>query len=208
MRHEWKHLASLLAAFVAHLGAAGLILLGILDSSFLILPFGNDLMMVALTSRHPRSMLLYAGAATLGSTLGCLLLDLVARKGGEVGLRKLLSGRQLKMVTQKVRTRAGWVLSVASLLPPPFPFSAFVAGAAAFGYPRAKLLGVVAACRLLRFLTLGWLARHFGRRFLEFEKSPLFEWLIAAIVLISVAGTALSLYSWVRRSRAAASATA
>ena len=43
-----RHLFSILL----HLGGFGLVILGVLDSSFLILPFGNDLLLIALSARR------------------------------------------------------------------------------------------------------------------------------------------------------------
>ena len=40
------------AQWLIHLGVFGPLLLGILDSSFLVFPFGNDLLVVALTARN------------------------------------------------------------------------------------------------------------------------------------------------------------
>jgi hypothetical protein len=45
--------AAWLFAFVLKLGGPGLVLLGILDSSFLFAPWGNDLLVVAMTARQP-----------------------------------------------------------------------------------------------------------------------------------------------------------
>ena len=47
----------------------GLLVLGILDSSFLFAPLGNDLLVVAVTARHRDipEMLYYAGMSTVGS---------------------------------------------------------------------------------------------------------------------------------------------
>src|SRR5712691_6429144 len=152
----------LFAVFI-RLGPFGLLILGFLDSSFLLfLPLGNDLLMVALTARKHGMLPVFALMATAGSVLGCLLTDWVARKGGEKGLEKILSGRRLKYVKRKVKDRAGMTLVFASLMPPPFPFTGFVAGAAAFQYPRKKLLATIALARLARFSILGMLAIAFG----------------------------------------------
>ena len=74
-------------AFFWGLGGPGLLLLGILDSSFLFAPLGNDLLVVAMTARA-RSvppMLYYAFMSTVGSVIGCLLVDVVFRRAGEKG---------------------------------------------------------------------------------------------------------------------------
>ncbi len=77
-----------------HLGAFGLVILGILDSSFLFVPVGNELLLVALAVQHPNRLPFYVPMAALGSVGGALLLDVVARKRGEEGLQKMVSPRR------------------------------------------------------------------------------------------------------------------
>ena len=100
----------LFAVFI-QLGAFGLLIVGALDDSFLFTPLGNDLLMVALTARNHRMLPVYAAMASAGSVIGCLLIDWVSRNGGEKGLDKLLSGRELNYVKRKVENNAGWALS-------------------------------------------------------------------------------------------------
>ena len=85
----------LFAIFVT-LGGFGLLILGLLDDSFLSMPLGNDLLMVALTARQHKMLPAFAAMATAGSVIGCWLIDMIARKGGEAGLKKIVSGRQLQ----------------------------------------------------------------------------------------------------------------
>ena len=65
------------------LGAPGLFLAALLDSSFISLPEVVDILLVWMTTKHPSRMPLYAGAATLGSVLGCLVLYAIGRKGDQ-----------------------------------------------------------------------------------------------------------------------------
>lgn len=108
---------------LAHLGPWGLLILGALDSSFLFLPLGNDLLIVGLTTQHPEILPLYAPVATLGSILGCIFLDLVVRKQGEEGLEKIAGKKRMKYLKKKIAERAAFSLALASLAPPPFPFT-------------------------------------------------------------------------------------
>src|SRR6185312_2099586 len=103
-----KHLTRVLLAFFWHLGGPGLLLLGILDSSFLFAPLGNDLLVVAMTA-HYRSvarMLYYAGMSTVGSVLGCLLVDVLLRRAGEKGLERHLSRKRIDYLKSKVEKNA------------------------------------------------------------------------------------------------------
>jgi membrane protein YqaA with SNARE-associated domain len=189
-----------LAHFFISLGGLGLLLLAILDSSFLFLPLGNDLLLVLMTTQHPEKMVYYAFMSAAGSTIGCLLTDLLSRKGGKEGLKGRVSERRLIYVQSRVEKHAGLFLAFAALMPPPFPFTVFVIVASALDYPRAKLLGIIVGTRAARFLIEGALAVHFGRHILAIAGSPTVQGVILVIVVISIVGSAWSIYSWIRRS--------
>ncbi len=183
------------------MGGFGLLILGVLDSSFLFMPLGNDLLMVAMTARKPPLMPYYAAMAAAGSVLGCLLVDIVFRKGGEEMLKKHVSRRRLDYVRNNVKKRAGWALSLASLMPPPFPFTPFVAASAALEYPRKKLLTIIAVTRMIRFSIGGTLAILFGRRIIAIADSPAVQWGVTALIIISIGGSAFQVVRWVKRGK-------
>jgi membrane protein YqaA with SNARE-associated domain len=137
-----------------------------------------------------------------GSVLGCLLIDVTLRPLGDKGLEQHLSKKRLNGIRNKVGGNAGRALALASLAPPPFPFTAFVMVAAALQYPRLRLLSIVGATRLVRFLTLGWLALRFGERILGWGKNPVVQGLLTGLIVLSTVGSALSVYGWVKGSRA------
>ena len=176
-------------------GGLGLLALGTLDSSPLVVPVGNDLLMLALSARYHERVLYYVLMATAGSLLGCLVTDWLGRKS-EGGQKKVLSGKHLNYIRKQVKKRAGWALLVASLMPPPFPFTAFVAAAAAFRYPRNKLFSFVGAGRFLRFAIEAALAIHYGRWIIKQAESPLLDHVMLALIVISIAGSAVAIYQW------------
>jgi membrane protein YqaA with SNARE-associated domain len=188
--------------FFTHLGAFGLLLLGVLDSSFLFLPLGNDLLLVALTVRNHAALPLYVAMAAAGSTLGCYFVDLIVRKGGGAGLKMVLSPKRLSYVEKKVGDRAAAALLVATLAPPPFPFTTVIAAVSALHYPRGKMLGIIAAGRLVRFTIIGLLAIWLGRHMLRMARTPAFEWSMGAFIALCVVGSAISIYKWVSGSGA------
>jgi membrane protein YqaA with SNARE-associated domain len=185
-----------------HLGGFGLIVLGVLDSSFLVMPLGNDLLVVAMTARRHALMPYYASMAAVGSVLGCIALDFVSRAGGEKGLEKHFPRQRLEYVRKRVKKNAAWALVLAALMPPPFPFTPFVAAAAALNYPRKRLLAVIGFSRLARFSIEGLLAILIGERILRLARSRSFEYVIAGLIFLSIAASAFSLYDWIRRSGA------
>ncbi len=204
-----KHLIQVLLATLPKSGGLGLLALGILDSSFLFAPLGNDLLVIAVTAQHHNvpEMLYYAGMSTVGSVIGCWLVDIIFRKAGDAGLEKHLPRKRFEYVKRKVNANAGWALVVASVAPPPFPFTPFVMAAAALQYPRKRMLVIVGAARMVRFTTLGVLALLFGKRILKWAESGVVQGLLIGLVVVCVVGSVISVVGWIRRSRRALAAT-
>lgn len=195
--------ASSIFAFLLKFGGFGLLVVGVLDSSYLVAPWGNDLLLVAMTSRHPRVpyMLYLAAMSAVGSVLGSLLIDVTLRPLGATGLEKYLSARRLKYVREKVQRDAGVTLTVASLAPPPFPFTAFVMAAAALQYSRTRLIAIVAATRLVRFVILGLLALRFGASILKWARNPVVQGSLVGLIVLCMVASVISVYGWIAHSR-------
>ncbi len=198
-----KQIIHIIARALFHAGGLGLLTLGVFDSSPLVIPFGNDLLVLALSARYHDRVVYYVLMATLGSVIGCLGTDWISRKS-EGSLKKVMSGKHLDIIHKLVEKHAAWTLVVVSLMPPPFPFTAFVAAAAAFHYPRKKLLFFVGAGRLMRFAIEAALAIHYGRWIIRQARSPLFDHVMIAVVVISIGGTVFSIFQWFGKSRRAA----
>lgn len=198
-----KHLTHVLLVFFWNLGGPGLLVLGILDSSFLFAPLGNDLLVVAMTA-HSHSvlkMLYYAAMSTVGSVLGCVLVDVVLRPAGEHGLEKHLPRKRFEYVKRKIEGNAPWALAFASVAPPPFPFTPFIMAASALQYPRHHMLTIVGAARMARFTALGVLALFFGKRILNWAESGVVGWVMIALIVVFLVGSTISVIGWIRRSR-------
>ena len=173
--------------------------MGVMDSSFLLLPLGNDLVVISLVVRNHGGYLWYVLAAVCGAVVGTLLLDLVARKIGEAGVQRVAGRRRFAYLKKKIGEKGGYAVAVACLSPPPFPYTAVVSIVCALGYPRKKLLAIVASARALRYLILGALAIHYGRMILRIAKSDAFEWTMLVFVALCIGGSAFSLMKWFRR---------
>jgi membrane protein YqaA with SNARE-associated domain len=174
---------------------------GILDSSFLFMPFGNDLLILGLVARQPVKVAWFALWAAAGSVAGSLLIDALARKGGEEGLSRILPAKRVEVVKRKVRTHAGWALALAALLPPPFPFTPFVAAAAALQFPRWKMIAILLSSRMLRFTLVGLLGIAFGPAIRRMAEQPVFKYTLLGLFAVCVVGSVLSVFGWIRRTR-------
>ena len=69
-----RKLVDWIQAAALALGAPGLFLAAVADSSFISLPEVVDILLIWMVTQHKSRMLLYASSATLGSVVGCLLL--------------------------------------------------------------------------------------------------------------------------------------
>jgi membrane protein YqaA with SNARE-associated domain len=189
------------AGFFFALGGLGLLLLGLLDSSFLMLPIGNDLLMVALTARQPAHILYYAVMAAAGSVGGVAVVHWVSSRTGQKAIEGEKKSRQVAYVERQMKKYGGLVIGFAALAPPGFPFTVFIVAAAALQYPLKKMLAIIGVCRLARFLLAGWLATIFGKRIIEFAKSPFFQGAVLVLVAISIVGSAWSVWKWIQKGR-------
>jgi len=187
--------------FLMHLGYMGPLAMGILDSSFLVLPFGNDLVVVGMVARNRSGLAGYVFMAALGSTIGALLLALVSRKLGETGMRKFAGQRRYESLKRHLGRHAGIAIAVAGLAPPPFPFTTVIAGAAALKYRLWRLLVVNFCARAVRFTLISILAIEFGNQILGVAKSPTFEWCMALFIALCLILSGVSIAHWVRKPR-------
>jgi membrane protein YqaA with SNARE-associated domain len=184
--------------FFRRMGVFGVFLFSLLDSSFLVLPFGNDLLLIGLTSSD-KSHILWIGyviAAALGSVLGVLLVDFLSRKMGEKGLQRFVGDKTLAKLKEKMEKRAGATVLITSLLPPPFPFTPVVMTASALQYSRGKLLAHVFVGRLIRYTVEAILALYFGRKLIRYINSDIFAYFVYALIAIAVIGSVVSVLKW------------
>jgi membrane protein YqaA with SNARE-associated domain len=187
--------------FFLRLGIFGLFLLSALDSSFLVLPFGNDLLLIALvtSSRGTLAWIGYVLVSVLGSIVGVFVIDVLMRKTGEKGLEHFLSLQKIEKFKTKIENKAGITVFFATVLPPPFPFTPVVMTASALQCSRAKLFGAVAAGRLVRFTTEAILALYIGRKLIRYINSDVVTYAVYGLVGLAAVLSTLSLITWLRR---------
>ena len=184
------------------LGAPGLFLMSALDSSFLVLPFGNDLMLIALVSSNRESLMwiAYVLVSAVGSVLGVFVIDLLMRKAGEKGLERFVKPKKLERLKQKLENKLGITVFVATVAPPPFPFTPVIMTASALQCSRKKLLGLVFVGRIIRYTVEAILALYFGRRLITYLNSDVVSYVVYGLVALAIVLSSLSLLRWLKRS--------
>ena len=186
--------------FALALGAPGLFVVAILDSSILTLPEINDILVVLLVTRHKALLAVYAGAATAGSIVGSLLLFTLGRKGGEAVLHKRFSVERSARAMAFIEKYGLLAIIIPSLLPPPMPFKMFVllSGVARMSF--ARFITAVAIGRGTRYFGEGLLALRYGDQTMAFIHEH--SWTVGIVLTIALA-VGLAVYLLAGRANAA-----
>jgi len=185
-----------LVTFFVGLGVFGPFLLETLDSSFFYVPLANELLLFELV--HGESgrwmWIAYALSGAAGTVVGVVALDFVVRGIGAGGVERLVGRRRFGRLKKRLEEHTGWVVFVASMLPPPFPFRFTIMTASALRCARPRMLAAVFAGRAVRFAAEALLILYFGRRFLDFMHSDAFSYVIYALTFAAVAGSAFTIF--------------
>jgi membrane protein YqaA with SNARE-associated domain len=192
--------AGRIQAFALVLGGPGLLLVALLDSSFLSLPEVTDLLLIVMVTEHKARMVYYASAATLGSIAGCLALYYVGRRGDAWIGRRFSAARVARAMAMFQKYGVLAVL-IPSLLPPPAPFKIFVLLAGISGISVARFTVAIAIGRGIRYFGEGLLALWYGDRAIEFVEIHGREVALVIVGLLVLALAAYLLPMWVRRTR-------
>lgn len=183
--HKVTNVLGQVSQYLVSLGPFGLLAIAFLDSVLIPMPGGVDAVLLLLCASRPSWMLIYVGAATVGSTAGCVGLYRLSQKAGKRALSRFSESKQKRVKDLLDRYDVMSVL-VASLLPPPFPFKLFVVSSGVFRLNLVRFTLAIAAGRTFRYLLEGYLAA----RYREHAKDLLARYYptvgIALAVLIAV----------------------
>ena len=168
-----------------HLGAAGLFVLAILDSSPIPTFGGPDILTAVLAASHRALWWEYAAAATAGSVIGAYLTFRLARTAGSAYLDKKFKQGKLSKFLRLFQHWGTGTLIASTAIPLPSPTSMFFAAAGAGDYPKGRFLTIVTACRGARYFTIAFVASYYGRHFLRVLRHPTqhWGWIVVAVIL-------------------------
>ncbi len=167
--------------------------MGALDASVVFfLPLGIDFVVIIMTATKPQLFWLYALLAAAGSVVGAAFTYWMGRKAGEHGLSRLVRPSTLKRVQQRVSSGAAVPIGALGVIPPPFPFTAFILASGAWKLNPLTFLSTVAAVRIVRFGVEGALAARYGEGILAWMESTTFTAVIIGLAVLAIGGTIVS----------------
>ncbi len=189
----------LVSAFIG-LGGIGLFIITAIDASYLVIPITNDLLMILLVAHHNMRLPYYALMAAFGSMAGAFTIDVVFRKGGRK-IERLVPRKRFEYVRGRMENRAGLVLGISAMMPPPFPMKPAVAAASALQYPRRKMYTIIGITRFFRYGAIGLIGVFFSKQIVAFMESPTLSYVMYFLIGIAVLGSGFAVWRWVRESR-------
>jgi membrane protein YqaA with SNARE-associated domain len=190
-------------------GTLGLFAVSVIDSSIIPLPVpgSTDLLLILLVAHHG-DPILAAIAATVGSILGGYLTWGTGSKGGEAALHRYMPKRFARRLTGWVESKGTLAVTIAALLPPPFPLMPLLLAAGALGVSRRRFLVSFGLARTFRYALVAWLAATYGRTMVRAFRHYLAGWsepLMWTYLSLVVAGVLYGAWKF-RRERSQASA--
>ncbi|MGA3168305.1 MAG: VTT domain-containing protein [Terriglobia bacterium] len=181
-----------IAVLVRHLGGFGLFLLAIVDSTPIPTFGGLDILTAILAARHREPWYYYAGVATAGSVIGAYFTFRMTRKAGLDYLNRKFGKRKVARLLKYFERWGAGALVVSTVIPLPFPTSAFFAIAGVLDYPLRTFIVVVALGRAVRYGAIAAIASYYGRRFVVGLRhlGQHSGWLLAIAAAVIIAMTA------------------
>ena len=172
----------------------GIFILAALDSTMVFfLPLGIDAVVIIVSARMSSRAWMIPILATAGSVAGAALTFWMGRVIGDAGLERYAPPKRLEMIRSRLKNTGAIGLAALDLIPPPFPFTAFVLAAGALEVKTTTFFVTLAVCRLLRFGVESLLAVRYGRRILVWFDSDLFLTILTLIILAAIAVSVVSI---------------
>jgi membrane protein YqaA with SNARE-associated domain len=159
------------AALVPALGPFGLMLIALLDASFLTLPEVVDLLVVSSAAARPNTAWIAVVMATAGSVGGCVALWWIGRRGGEALLERRFGPALCNRAKEGYRRHGVFMLALPAMSPPPAPFKLFALAGGVFAYPLGQYVLVVALARGVRFTVWALLGAVYGHHAVDLLRS-------------------------------------
>ncbi len=176
------------------LGGPGMILVALIDNSFIPLPGSLDVFTIIFTSHNHKLWFYYVAWATLGSVIGAYVTYRLGQKGGRETLEKKIGHARAEKVYKKFENAGFSSVMIGVMLPPPFPVFPVLLAAGTLQYPAKKFLSAIAIGRAIRFTVDALLGIYFGRAILGFFAQYYKPALYTLIVLAVLGGIGALIY--------------
>lgn len=149
-----------LLAVLKPLGAFGILIVAIIDSSSIPVPL--DPMVVEYIVREPARFLIYCFTAALGAAIGSLLPYYLGRAGGELFLLKRINRSRYEKLRDRFEKQEFLAIMIPAMMPPPFPVKIFELAAGVFEMKPLWFFLALLAGKFVRFIVVALVIMIYG----------------------------------------------
>lgn len=165
------------------------------------LPAAIDTAVIIMSAKDADWFWLYPIVAVIGSVAGALFTFEMGHKLGEAGLQRWISPRRMNQVRSTIDAYGVVAMGMTAAIPPPFPLTPFVLTSGALGLDKRKFFLALAASRFVRFGAESILAITYGRRILKWLRTDIVEYVVAGLMIMALAGSAITIVQVIRKVR-------
>lgn len=184
-----------LVQWLRHLGGLGLIAVGIADNSAIPLPGSMDVFTIWLAAANRDLWFYYALMAVLGALMGAYITYAIARKGGKEAVEHRFDKKKAETLFRKFEKRGFWTITIACMLPPPFPLVPVLVAAGALQYDRKRFVAAIATGRGIRFTVVAGMGAIYGDAIVAFFRQY-YQPALYSLIGLAVIGGVLALYQY------------
>ena len=191
--------AFLIGIFGGLMNGWGLWLIAASDSTMLFfLPLAVDIAVIIVSSRASEMFWVYPIIAAVGSLCGAAVTYYIGYRVGDSELERFVSPGRLAKVRKKISSKGAIAIAILDLVPPPFPFTAFILAAGALEVNTYRFFFWLGMMRLLRFGVEAVLGFSYGRQIIYWFNTDTFEYIATFLFAVAVLGTALATIQVIR----------
>jgi len=149
-----------LLAVLKPLGAFGVLIVAIIDSSSIPMPL--DAMVVEYVVRDRGRFLIYCFIAALGAAIGSLLPYYLGRAGGELFLLKRINRARYEQLRDRFEKQEFLAIMIPAMMPPPFPVKIFELAAGVFEMKPLWFFSGLLLGKFVRFVVVSLIIMIYG----------------------------------------------
>ena len=149
-----------LLAVLKPLGAFGILIVAIIDSSSIPMPL--DAMVAEYVVRNHAGFLIYCVTAAFGTAVGSLLPYYLGRAGGELFLLKRINRARYEQLRDRFEKQEFFAIMVPAMMPPPFPVKVFELAAGVFEMKPLWFFSALMLGKFIRFVVVSLIIMVYG----------------------------------------------
>jgi membrane protein YqaA with SNARE-associated domain len=149
-----------LLAVLKPLGAFGVLIIAIIDSSSIPMPL--DAMVVEYVVQDHAKFLLYCFTAAFGAAIGSLLPYYLGRAGGELFLLKRINRARYEQLRDRFEKQEFLAILIPAMMPPPFPVKIFELAAGVFEMKPLWFFCAILLGKFARFVVVSLIIMIYG----------------------------------------------